>query len=65
MASPHVPIAPLMTTAEVAALLGVCTRTVRRMVQAGRLPAYRTGRGLRFDRADLAAFLDRTRVRAS
>jgi len=53
--------APLRSIAEVAALLGVSTRTVRRLIAGGDLLAHRIGRSLRISEADLSAFLARAR----
>ncbi len=41
--------AALLTVQDVAERLNVSTRTVRRLVAAGRLPCIRIGRSLRFD----------------
>ena len=47
---------------EVAALLGVSVRTVRRQIKAGALMALRIGRLLRISDASLRAFLAERRV---
>lgn len=50
----------LMSQAEVADLLGVTTRTVRKYTAAGRLTAYRVGdRILRYDAAEVEQILRR------
>lgn len=54
------PRASLLTLREAAAEAGVCTRTVRRWIKSGRLPALRLGgsdRLLRIDEAVWRAFL--------
>jgi excisionase family DNA binding protein len=50
-----------MTQAEAAARLHVTTRTIRKYVAAGWLPAYRLGksRATRYERADVEALLVR------
>jgi excisionase family DNA binding protein len=45
-----------------ATMLGVRARTVRDLIDAGRLPAYRVGRVIKVRLEDLEAFLDRHRV---
>lgn len=54
---------PLLKLAEVANLLRISTRTVRRMVQEGSLPALRIGRALRFEQNQISLFLNGLRVR--
>lgn len=54
--------APLMVTAEVADRLKVSTKTVRRLVAAGSLPAIRVGYSLRFDLADVDAYIEQART---
>ena len=46
----------LLTVREVAVLENVCTRTIRRRVASGELPAIREGRQLRFRPRDLEAY---------
>lgn len=46
---------------EVAAILGVSARTVRRMIARGELVACRLGRSVRVHPDDLAAYIDRRR----
>jgi excisionase family DNA binding protein len=43
--------------------LGVAPRYFRRMVADGRIPIVRVGRLIRFDSAEVAAWLDAARVR--
>lgn len=54
---------PLLKLAEVANLLRISTKTVRRMVQAGSLPALRIGRALRFENDQISLFLNSLVVR--
>ncbi len=54
----------LLTVDEVAAHLYVSRTTVYRLVDAARLPVYRIASVLRFDRRDLAQFLDRSKTRS-
>ena len=51
------PLPRLLSVREVAAYLGVCTKTVRRLIAAGALPTTRIGHHLRIVEADLAAYL--------
>ncbi len=43
----------LLTVAQVAENLGVCTRTVRRLIKAGSLPTHRIGHQIRIAETDL------------
>lgn len=53
---------PMLTVAEAAHSLGLCTRTLRRHIRSGALPASRIGdRALRIHRDDLEAFRGRSR----
>lgn len=54
----------LLTIDEAAAHLGVTRRWVRRAVEERRLPYYKLGVLVRFDAADLDAYLDAGRVEA-
>ena len=49
------------TVAEVATLLAVSTRSVRRWIASGELLAHKFGRQVRISEADLGAFIDRRR----
>ena len=73
MTTPDAPRRPLRTNApalgpiglrlaDAAVSVGLSTRTLRRLVEAGDLPASRIGRVLLFKPADLAALLERNRV---
>jgi excisionase family DNA binding protein len=59
--STHVQESRLLTVAETAAKLAVSEKTVRRLIYAGILPAYRIGNGkgshLRIDPSEVAAWL--------
>ena len=52
-----------MGTPEAARRLGVTIRTLRRLIDDGRLPAYRIGRVIRLQQSDLDAFVDASRIR--
>jgi excisionase family DNA binding protein len=51
-----------MSTPAVAEYLGVNTRTVYRLIDEGELPAYKFGRVIRLQEADVAAFIERSRI---
>jgi len=51
------PIANLHTLADVAELLSVSTRTVRRLIDDGHLPCHRIGRSIRISESDLRSYL--------
>jgi excisionase family DNA binding protein len=53
---------PLLDLGEVAALLGVNERHVRRLVSERRIPFLKWGRLLRFDPVEIAIWLETTRV---
>jgi excisionase family DNA binding protein len=55
--SKEIELEPLLTVEETAAALRVCTRTVRRAIKSGELPAVRLGRQYRIRRRDLEWFL--------
>jgi len=52
---------PLMSSAAVAAWLGMSREQVWRLWKVGRLPGYRLDRHLRFARTDVEAFLSANR----
>lgn len=56
---------PLIAIAEVADRLGVTVRHVRRLVDEDRIPYLKWGKLLRFDPAEIDAWLDRARRGAS
>lgn len=55
-------VVELLTVAEVAGLLKVSVPTVRRLQQQRRLPFIKVGRGVRFAKSDVAAYVERRRV---
>jgi len=52
----------LLSIRQVADHLGVSTRTIRRLIQAGQIPSHRVGRQLRVRDVDVAAYLMRSLV---
>ena len=56
------PATRFYTVAQVADLLAVSSRTVRRWVAAGDLPAHRFGRRVRISESDLRAFVQKGRT---
>ncbi len=56
------PAATLITIDELAARLGTSTRHIRRLVTERRIPYIKVGRLVRFDPADIAAWIDGRRV---
>lgn len=48
----------LLTTLEVADLLGVSTRTVFTLTKKGELPSVRVGHSVRYDERDLTRWID-------
>lgn len=52
----------LLTEDEAAEALRVCTRTLRKERQAGRLPYILIGRSVRYAPADLETFIERART---
>lgn len=55
---------PLMSIAEVAEVLGVSVRHVRRLVQERRIPFFKWGHLLRFDPDEIEVWLQRCHVPA-
>ena len=51
------PLTKFRTIGETADLLNVSTRTVRRFIDSGALPAHRFGRLVRISEDDISAFL--------
>jgi excisionase family DNA binding protein len=49
-------------TQEAARRLGITARTLRRLIDAGTVPAYRIGRVIRLQQADLERYLDTCRI---
>ncbi len=52
----------LLTIDQLAEQLSVSTRHVRRLVAERRVPFLKVGKFVRFDPAEISAWLDRTRV---
>jgi excisionase family DNA binding protein len=59
--SPKALMPPVYTVLEVAELLKVSDKTVRRWIKAGDLIAHRLGHQLRLTEADVAAFIRQRR----
>lgn len=53
---------PLLDIAALAERLGVTERFVRRLVEERRIPFLKIGKFIRFDPADVAAWIDEQRV---
>lgn len=51
-----------LSTAEASDRLGVTLRTLYRLVDEGRLPAYKIGRVIRVKEEDVDAFIDSVRI---
>ncbi len=56
--APDTAVEPLITYREAAEILGVTERTVSSLVKEGKLRAVRFGRSVRFDPADIRAFIE-------
>ncbi len=56
------PLEPLMSIEAVATVLGVSTKTIRRLVKSGVLPIIRLGRTIRVRPDDLKAHIARQRI---
>ena len=52
-----------ISSAKAAEHIGVALTTLYRLVDDGKIPAYRPGRSLRFRVSDLDAFLEETKVK--
>ena len=52
----------LIRPRDAAALLALCQRTLYTMTKAGLLPCVRVGKSLRYDPADLAAWVQRAKA---
>ena len=61
-ASRHQAPEPLLTVDEVAGILKVATKTVRREIKRGELPAVRIGRQLRISADDLVLYIRRRQI---
>lgn len=53
---------PMLTIDDLRSRLNVSISTVRRLVRAGKLPAYLVGGQLRFKPAEVTAYIDAQRV---
>ncbi len=51
-----------LSTAEAARRLGITSRTLYRLIDEGRLPAYKFGRVIRLQEDDVGAFIEASRV---
>jgi excisionase family DNA binding protein len=51
-----------LSTAEAAHRLGITPRTLYRFIDEGQLPAYRFGRVIRLQRAEVDAFIQASRI---
>ena len=49
-------------TAEAARHLGITPRTLYRLIDEGQIPAYKFGRVIRLKQADIAEFIDSSRI---
>jgi excisionase family DNA binding protein len=52
----------LLTVADVAKVLAVCTKTVRRLIDAGELPCVRIGNSIRVSPSDLNSHIAYCRI---
>lgn len=53
----------MLTVAQAAEKLGVCTKTILRRIASKQLPAYRDGyRTIRIDEKDLNVYLDKRKI---
>ncbi|MCU1460388.1 MAG: DNA-binding protein [Acidimicrobiales bacterium] len=51
-----------MSTGEAAARLGITVRTLYRLIDEGAIPAYKFGRVIRLQEAEVDSFIDAARV---
>jgi excisionase family DNA binding protein len=51
-----------MSTGEAAARLGITVRTLDRLIDEGAIPAYKFGRVIRLQEAEVTTFIDAARV---
>jgi excisionase family DNA binding protein len=61
---PRISRAPLLTAAQVAEILNVNLRSVRRLIKAGKLPIVRIGRAVRIRPETLAALIEQSDPRS-
>jgi excisionase family DNA binding protein len=52
-----------LSTAEAARRLGIGARTLYRLIDEGRIPAYKFGRVIRLQEREVDAFIDAARIR--
>jgi excisionase family DNA binding protein len=51
-----------LSTREAARQLGITTRTLYRLIDSGQIPAYKFGRVIRLQEAEVDAFIQRSRI---
>lgn len=51
-----------LSTAEASKLLGINTRTLYRLIDAGEIPAYKFGRVIRVQAPDVRAYIERAQL---
>lgn len=51
-----------LSTREAARRLGITTRTLYRLIDGGQIPAYKFGRVIRLQEAEVEAFIDQARI---
>ena len=51
-----------LNTTEAADMLGITPRTLYRLINAGDVPAYRMGRVIRLQRAEVLEYIERSRI---
>jgi excisionase family DNA binding protein len=51
-----------LSTREAARQLGITTRTLYRLIDSGQLPAYKFGRVIRLQEAEVDGFIQRARI---
>ncbi|MEX0705095.1 MAG: helix-turn-helix domain-containing protein [Nitriliruptoraceae bacterium] len=51
-----------LSTREAARRLGLTTRTLYRLIDDGKLPAYKFGRVIRLQESEVATFIDQARI---
>lgn len=51
-----------LSTKEAARRLGITSRTLYRLIDSGQVPAYKFGRVIRLQQAEVDAFIERSRI---
>jgi excisionase family DNA binding protein len=51
-----------LSTKEAARQLGITTRTLYRLIDSGQIPAYKFGRVIRLQEAEVVAFIQQARI---